>query len=753
MRGHRLIGWVIGVPLVIVVLLLIILHHEPEREGISRAAAAKSLVLALLSPEELAAWEQEQKASHFPADMLGEWYVPYLDYLYGQGFLSEETTPADRAHGEGILTFGEAEQMMAPLGGGLAGLVKANDQNRDRYFPEERWWLLYDSVLKQADPEGAVGTEELVIYGTPDNVQGTPAWTAHTNLGRLTFYGLALDPYVDHQVTAYVRDREIIHVIQDGGSKTVYRNVWILDGSETELLVYVGEIERKIPFGKKAKEPEGLIHSMADLHMEDGKITKVSLKQDTISGKVLSVQEDAVELEGYGRVPLDEEYKVLKTYGTVEKKELADILVGYSLAEFVTAGGKICGVLIERPLEADTIRVLLMTDGFSGLYHQQLTFQSEGAVRVSWGDRQETVDAGTGFAVEPGDRRLEEGRLILEPAEGGEIGVTSLSRSQGIPYYGGRLEIVEAEEGLVLINELYLEDYLKKVVPSEMPGSYEKEALKAQAVCARTYAYMQLQSNTYSQYGAHVDDSTNFQVYNNTETSRRADEAVQETYGKLLLYEGEPVSAYYFSTSCGVTADGTLWGMEPGEAPYLKSVGLQPGRPSLELTSEEDFAAFIKRSDYPSYDSSYPYYRWQVTTNASVLTANTDGVGQVTDVKVTSRGPGGVARTLLITGTEGEKTVTGQNAIRAALGDESLEIHRKDGKTVTGWSSLPSGFLTVEDGGTDSQGVKQFAIYGGGYGHGVGMSQNGAQAMAQSGMSCEEILQFFYDGVTVEEMD
>lgn len=77
-----------------------------------------------------------------------------------------------------------------------------------------------------------------------------------------------------------------------------------------------------------------------------------------------------------------------------------------------------------------------------------------------------------------------------------------------IPVYSGRLEISREDDGLVLVNELYLEDYLKHVVPSEMPVSYEKEALKAQAVCARTYAYRQIQGNSYKEYGAHVDDST-----------------------------------------------------------------------------------------------------------------------------------------------------------------------------------------------------------------------------------------------------
>ena len=108
---------------------------------------------------------------------------------------------------------------------------------------------------------------------------------------------------------------------------------------------------------------------------------------------------------------------------------------------------------------------------------------------------------------------------------------------------------------------------------------------------------------------------------------------------------------------------------------------------------------------------------------------------------------------LLVKGTDGETTISGQNAIRSALGDSSLSINRSDGKTSEGWELLPSGFLIVEDAGTDENGVAQFRIYGGGYGHGVGMSQNGAQAMAKTGMDYEEILNYFYDGVTIEEKE
>ena len=161
---------------------------------------------------------------------------------------------------------------------------------------------------------------------------------------------------------------------------------------------------------------------------------------------------------------------------------------------------------------------------------------------------------------------------------------------------------------------------------------------------------------------------------------------------------------------------------------------------------------FRSRTDYPSYDASFPYYRWTATTNSHVLTANIGGIGEVKDVQVTQRGAGGVAQKLLVKGSEGEKIISGQDKIRSVLWDGSLTIYRKDGNEATGWRSLPSGFLAIEDAGTDSQGTHLFKIYGGGYGHGVGMSQNGAQGMAREGAGYEEILQYFYQGVTVEEL-
>lgn len=752
MNKRRMIGWAVGIPMLVVVLILIIVFREPEKEGITRAMAAKSVALTVQSPEELDTWQKEYGASRFPAESLDQWYVTYLDYLYEKGYLSEEETPADEAHAEGELTYGEAARIAGAVSPELEKLIPVTKKNRGEPYPAESWWLFFDSLIQAADAEDGVRLETVLVYGTPENVPEAAAWTAYTNLGILGFSGLSLDHLIDHKVTAYVRGTEMIHVVEDKGQDVEYRNVWLAGGDEKELEVYVGDITRRIPFKKKSKKTEDLVGNLADIRLKDGHVTKVSVKKERITGKVLSVREDAVEIEGYGVVPLDDEAKVLKTYGELKRQGLGEILVGYDMQEFVVARGKICAVLTVREFEAETIRVLLMSDGFKGLYQPSVSLTCAGPVKLIQGDDEEEVNAGEVLEFMPGDERLKEGRIILQPEEGQEITVSSLNRAQGNPSYGGRLELIDTGEGLVLINELYLEDYLKKVVPSEMPSSYEMEALKAQAVCARTYAYMQIQSNTYSRYGAHVDDSTNFQVYNNIQTDARTRSAVEETYGKLLLYDGRPIPAYYFSTSCGTTTDGSVWGGDADRTPYLSSVALQPGREQLELTSNEEFEAFIKNQDYPAYDAEFPLYRWNVTTDTEVLTANIGGVGAVENIQVTERGPGGVAKCLKVIGSDGEKTISGQDAIRKALGDESLTIRRRDGKTVEGWGSLPSGFIAIEDLGTGENGKRSFKIYGGGFGHGAGMSQNGAQGMAKDGIGYEEILKFFYDGISVEEV-
>ena len=247
-----------------------------------------------------------------------------------------------------------------------------------------------------------------------------------------------------------------------------------------------------------------------------------------------------------------------------------------------------------------------------------------------------------------------------------------------------------------------------------------------------------------------MDDSTSFQVYNNTEESSRASEAVNATYGQMMFYGDDAIEAFYFSTSCGHTTDGSAWGTDGSSTPYLKARELRDRKETLNLSSNGAFSEFIKNKNYPAYDQSYPMYRWEAEITAGELTERVSGIGTVTGLEVNERGPGGIAKKVTITGTEGKRELSGQTEIRNVLGSADMEITRKDGQVQSGFSILPSPYIAVEP-RTGPDGVLRFHIYGGGYGHGVGMSQNGAQGMAQEGKNYQEILKFFYDGVEIRE--
>ena len=747
---NKMIAWMAGVIAVVVALMVVIVVLEPEGEGITRAQAFKAAALLTASKEQCQSYEEESEGSHFSVKEQGNWFVKYMDYLYDEGYLTEELTPPTLAAAQGQLTYGEAAQIAEKVDRKLRTRVGATKNNQDKPYPQEQWWQMYMEMAGILDTEGKIQNITAVLYGTPSNLEGADSWTAYTTEGDFGFEGLALDAYLDCQIRFLARDGEMIAMLELVSRDAAYENVWIAQGEGSSFQAYLGSKSREFTLEAGQGTGDELKNNLADLQLRDGKLTKITLKKERIHGKVLAVTDTYIELEGYGRLELAPNFQVYRLYGGFALLDLSDILVGYDLQEFAAADGKLCAALVDREFDASTIRVLLMDTGFQSCFHPQVDLKLNGAAVLEYEDadgnlHQEELEADSGFSITPEDERLTYSGIIIRPEENDAITITSIERSQGTPVYDGSLEIRREEEGLVLVNDLYLEDYLTKVVPSEMPPSYEMEALKAQAVCARTYAYRQIQGNAYSQYGAHVDDSTNYQVYNNTDTNSKTDEAVAATYGQMLFWDGNAIEAFYFSTSCGHTTDGSVWGAAGAALPYLEAVELRERRETLDLTDNETFDEFIRNKNISSYDSSFPMYRWNTWISAELLSSKIEGVGQVQNMTVTQRGPGGIAQEIQIQGSQGTSQIRTQSKIRSVLGDASLVIHRNDGTDLEGSATLPSAFISIHTQKAEDGSIG-FQIYGGGYGHGVGMSQNGAQGMAREGKDYKEILDFFYRG-------
>ena len=377
----------------------------------------------------------------------------------------------------------------------------------------------------------------------------------------------------------------------------------------------------------------------------------------------------------------------------------------------------------------------------------------------------------------------QEETLSKIPSADACIRVLILNKSGGIYHetkepdkkYPGTLQDYETENGWVIVNEVPLEEYLRRVVPSEMPSGYAEEALKAQAVCARTYAVWQMQEYAYPEYEAHVDDSVSFQVYNQVESQESTDQAVQETKGQIMLYEGRPVKAYYFATSCGVTTDEAIWeDADPTKTPYIE--GRRTGNGSLKksLTEETAFERFIRKKHAGDLEIAEPWYRWNCYLSLAQITDNVqkwlqvrsektkDGIlvkngdqwikredcdpGEIRSVSIEKRNTGGAALEMLMEGTKETLKIRYEYNIRLFLGVPEEKIYKNDGTVKEGSSLLPSGYFVLEPVQEDGKTVG-YEVYGGGLGHGAGMSQNGARILAEQGESYESILHYFYKDI------
>lgn len=379
------------------------------------------------------------------------------------------------------------------------------------------------------------------------------------------------------------------------------------------------------------------------------------------------------------------------------------------------------------------IRVLLSNQNLGEYIHKKVVITSEEPYYKKKGNRVFKKQAGKKTVLH--FKKNQEGKVVTFSGTG-KLKILSYKRSYGYPVYRGRMEVHYGKNGFFLINELLLDEYLYAVIPSEMPISYGIEALKVQAVCARTFALKQIQGQKFQSYGADVDDSVASQVYNNSRECRESIKAAVDTAGEVLTYQRKPVSTYFFSTSWGHTADSHDVWIQKGKSPvYLRGSLQKKEKVRLDLSKEERVKKFLVQ-EKETYDSDFPWYRWNVEIPYRKL--STGNLGKVTNVQVVKRAKSGVVKSLRITGKKGVREIYGEYKIRTWLSPGRCTVIRQDGSRIRYSKILPSGCFVIEK---KRAGI---LLSGGGYGHGVGMSQNGAKKQADLGKNYKEILQYYY---------
>lgn len=656
------------------------------------------------------------------------------------------------------------------------------------YVLQTDWYALYGKLLELLQLQEVIYPVQSFILGSGEQVHTTSGQALESNRlltgEEVLFYrSPAFTGARFHWVSAYRKGDELLTLISMGDQKEWFSNVWLVEAGEEQLSFFYHGYEIRVDDTEGAKTGSGeeLREQIADLLFMEGALKELRVKRSKVCGRILGITDENITIEGVGTLKLSEELKIYRIYDQLTEMTTKDLRIGYDFSDFVIEGDKIEACLITRDEAMEKIRVLLLDSDYQGRYHEVVQATCDTDFTVKYGSyddqRQESFPAGSVLELTGDSPYFSGERVTIVPAAWtGKIELLSLKRSQGTPQYRGSIEILRKEEGLLLINEVLLEEYLYCVVPSEMPASYPLEALKAQAVCARTYAYGKMLHSGLPDFGAHVDDSTSFQVYNNIRENAETSRAVKETMGELLYAGDQPAQAYYYSTSCGFGTTAEIWNTPPDTLTYLKAKRISKEEQNPEgMEQEEAFLAYLSEKQALDYESEEAWYRWrhenaldpksladrmqkrQSSGKNQVLFRNEEGgyvehpvedFTQVTQIITGKRGPGGVLEELFVDTEQGTYLVKGEYNIRYVLAGEGTKVIRQDGSEVACNTLLPSAFFVIEV-VKDADNVIGYNVTGGGFGHGVGMSQNGAKCMAQAGMKKEQILSFFYEGTSL----
>ena len=287
--------------------------------------------------------------------------------------------------------------------------------------------------------------------------------------------------------------------------------------------------------------------------------------------------------------------------------------------------------------------------------------------------------------------------------------------------YNGEFIVTVNGNKLNAINVIDIEDYLRGVVPYEIGKLDESkfEALKAQAVAARTYAYKHFGSRVAQGFDVYAD--TRDQVYKGLHSATTlTDKAVRETEGVVMTYNGEFITAYYHSTCGGETEGVATWGRP--DHPYLKN------KPDLR----PDGTPWCRESSYSEWTREFTEdeLRDLFQINAKEAKANVPSFSSIKSMHIQDTLKSGRIHTLVIETNNGSFT---------AKADKIRWLFKRGG------TILPSSFFRIHKNGND------WILKGKGFGHGVGLCQMGARARAQAGQSYIQILTHYYPGITLEK--
>jgi len=763
---------------------------------VTRALAAKMLTMVLFDLQTISLLHNEIT---FTDVNLQNWYAKYINAAYVNDIM---TGVGDTFLPNSPVTLSQAQVLMDRLDPNNSIRLEITPENRDRPVSYALFVDLFRRTLVNKSgsrtPEDAYGIIEtsFVVLAAYANSPQLGRWHIITDKGPFTCFGINLSGYIDKEIRVLKKDGDVLAVLGVESEAPTIRNVFIVRINESEATIFSGGCERTYSIENITANPGDI----ADVTISDGQIIDIVVHSERMSDIINQISRDSVEFKNIGTFPLDENFKVYGATGNVVRwRQINNLLVGTDIAEFHIREGVVRAAVIVKTVYPERLRVLLGTTGFTSRIHDSVTVSATREFTISNGASSTTHEPWEPVVI-TGEMFGSSNRLYISTAEDGRIVIPSIRRNfpnNESPRYRGTLEISRQGGGFVLINEVGFEEYLYAVVPSEMPSSFGVPAAKVQAITARSFAFNQFFENRFYSYGANIDDSVMSQVYNNIPENEVSIAAVDATRGQFLAYNGAIVSTNFFSTSGGTTANsGEVWSggsrQFPSSSPtYLISNSQLVDRQAVlgDMTQEDVAAAFFKDITVEAFDSDSQWFRWNVTMTAEEISASINhslrarfnanpalirtlqsdnvfrsepisDIGAVLDISIRERGEGGNILSMIIRGERATILVETELNIRLLLapvqrvaGRNPIALNLADGSVRNDYSLMPSAFYTIDRSFNANGHLTSVRFFGGGNGHGVGMSQHGAKGMLDLGHSVEQVLRHFYPGTEIVRLN
>ena len=692
------------------------------------------------------------------------WYEAYYSQLETLGVTSLKTENAFNT-----LT---SQRLGEVLGELIGKEVVIKEKNQLQLYEVLQY---YEEALKQSNQ--SLQYKTLTILATPTDGQNLSAWQVMTNEGTFCFEGLVVDPLKNKTVEVAYLGEELLGVTEIISNQCILDDCKVIKVEEDKATIEVAGLA--LDYSNKALTSED-VGKIGNLMIEESEIISFTSTDNQTIDTLVSISEQEIILQEAGSFPYDALIIDDQT-GQNQYTNLEDLVFGLKVA-YSERKGKITRLQVIGASTLREIRVILSSVK-EGYTQSEVTLSVNQDYDLIYDGKATTLAKGETWTASTFDWQEGIDMVRLVPrAEGSQVTIESIQKGETSPSYLGIIEITKVEQGYQIINEVDLESYVAGVLPSEMPTSYGIEALKAQAVAIRTYGMACMESGKFMSYGAHVDDTTASQVYNQIPTNEIAMDAAKATAGLVLKAKDKLISNKFFATSCGYTANfGEVWAGQdfPSDTPsYLVSRQQYLGDKLVSnLQDEENFKSFITlgAEDLDAFDEESAWFRWQVDLTRSqaqnliqpalsnligkyngLITINAtsdnqqvavEDLGDLCNMEVLQRGEGGNIMSLELQFEEGSVVVETEYLIRSLFASntqQELIVTRSNQTTVSQMTLLPSAFFAIEQTQDDDGKLSHLVLIGGGNGHGVGLSQDGAKGMAQRGYTYDEILLHFY---------